>query len=83
MNYSRIALAGLGATVAYVALGFLLFALLPLADEVREAVSIALRNAAASPADADEYFHVPVSGPRAEAGSVRHTARATCSHSCD
>jgi hypothetical protein len=29
MNYSRIALAGLGGTVAYFALGFLLFALLP------------------------------------------------------
>jgi hypothetical protein len=31
MNYSRIALAGLGTTV-----GFLLFAFLPLADEVRQ-----------------------------------------------
>ena len=36
MNYSRIALAGLAATVAYFALGFLLLALLPLADEVRQ-----------------------------------------------
>ena len=36
MNYSRIALAGLGATVAYFALGFLLLALLPLDNEVRQ-----------------------------------------------
>jgi hypothetical protein len=36
MNYSRIALAGLGATVAYFALGFLLFAVLPLENEVRQ-----------------------------------------------
>ena len=36
MNYSRIALAGLGATVAYFAIGFLLLALLPLADEIRQ-----------------------------------------------
>lgn len=36
MKYSRIALAGLGATVVYFAIGFLLFALLPLADEVRQ-----------------------------------------------
>jgi hypothetical protein len=35
VNYSRIALAGLGATIAYFALGFVLLALLPLADEVR------------------------------------------------
>lgn len=34
MSYSRIALAGLGATVAYFALGFLLLALLPLDNEV-------------------------------------------------
>jgi hypothetical protein len=34
MNYTRIALAGLGGTVAYFAIGFLLFAVLPLADEV-------------------------------------------------
>jgi hypothetical protein len=40
MNYSRIALAGLGATVAYFALGFLLFALLPLADEVRQFAAV-------------------------------------------
>ena len=40
MNYSRIALAGLGATVAYFALGFLLFALLPLADEVRQYAAV-------------------------------------------
>ncbi len=36
MNYSRIALAGLGATVVYFVLGFLLFALSPLADEYRQ-----------------------------------------------
>ena len=35
MNYSRIVLAGLGATIAYFALGFLLFAVLPLDKEVR------------------------------------------------
>ena len=35
MNYSRIALAGLGALVAYFAIGFLLFAVLPLENEVR------------------------------------------------
>lgn len=35
MNYTRIALAGLGATVVYFFLGFLLFALTPLADEYR------------------------------------------------
>jgi hypothetical protein len=40
MNYSRIAFAGLGATVAYFALGFLLFALLPLADEVRQFAAV-------------------------------------------
>jgi hypothetical protein len=40
LNYSRIALAGLGATVAYFALGFLLFALLPLADEVRQFAAV-------------------------------------------
>ena len=40
MNYSRIALAGLGATVAYFALGFLLLALLPLADEVRQFAAV-------------------------------------------
>jgi len=40
MNYSRIALAGLGGTVAYFALGFLLFALLPLADEVRQFAAV-------------------------------------------
>lgn len=40
MNYSRIALAGLGATVAYFALGFLLFAGLPLADEVRQFAAV-------------------------------------------
>jgi hypothetical protein len=40
MNYSRIALAGLGGTVAYFALGFLLFALLPLADEVRRFAAV-------------------------------------------
>lgn len=36
MNYSRIALAGLGAMVVYFALGFLLFAILPLDNEVRQ-----------------------------------------------
>ena len=40
MNYSRIALAGFAATVAYFALGFLLFALLPLADEVRQFAAV-------------------------------------------
>ena len=40
MNYSRIALAGLGGTVAYFALAFLLFALLPLADEVRQFAAV-------------------------------------------
>ena len=38
--YFRIALAGLGATVAYFALGFLLFAVLPLADEVRQFAAV-------------------------------------------
>ena len=36
MNYTRIALAGLGAMVAYFALGFLLLAVLPLDNEVRQ-----------------------------------------------
>lgn len=40
MNYSRTALAGLGATVAYFALGFVLLALLPLADEARQFVAV-------------------------------------------
>lgn len=40
MNYSRIALAGLGALVTYFALGFVLFALLPLADEVRQFAAV-------------------------------------------
>jgi hypothetical protein len=40
MNYSRIVLAGLGATVVYFVIGFLLFALLPLADEVRRFASV-------------------------------------------
>jgi hypothetical protein len=40
MNYSRIALAGLGATLAYFALGFLLLAVLPLADEVRQFAAV-------------------------------------------
>ena len=40
MNYSRIALAGLGATVAYFALGFLLLAVLPVADEVRQFAAV-------------------------------------------
>jgi hypothetical protein len=40
MNYTRIALAGLGATVAYFLIGFLLFAVLPLADEVRKFAAV-------------------------------------------
>ena len=40
MNYPRIALAGLGATVVYFAIGFLLLALLPLADEVRQFAAV-------------------------------------------
>ena len=40
MNYTRLALAGLGATVAYFALGFLLLAVLPLADEIRQFASV-------------------------------------------
>ena len=40
MNYSRTVLAGLGATVAYFALGFLLLAVLPLADEVRQFAAV-------------------------------------------
>ncbi len=40
MNYPRIALAGLGATVAYFAIGFLLFALLPLENEVRRYAAV-------------------------------------------
>jgi hypothetical protein len=40
MNYSRIALAGLGATIVYFALGFLLLAVLPLSDEVRQFVAV-------------------------------------------
>jgi hypothetical protein len=40
VNYSRIALAGLGATVAYFALGFVLLAVLPLADEVRQFAAV-------------------------------------------
>ncbi len=36
MNYLRIALAGLGATVVYFVLGFVLFALSPLANEYRQ-----------------------------------------------
>ncbi len=40
MNYSRIALAGLGGLVAYFALGFLLLAVLPLADEIRQFAAV-------------------------------------------
>ena len=40
MNYSRIVLAGLGGTVVYFALGFLLFALLPLAGEVQKFAAV-------------------------------------------
>jgi hypothetical protein len=36
VNYSRVALAGLGATVVYFVLGFVLFALSPLANEYRQ-----------------------------------------------
>ena len=36
MNYTRIVLAGVGATVVYFVLGFVLFALTPLADEYRK-----------------------------------------------
>ena len=38
---------------------------------VVEALSVAPRDVVASPADADEYFLVTLSGPRAEAGSIR------------
>lgn len=40
MNCPRIALAGFAATLAYFALGFILLALLPLADEVRQFASV-------------------------------------------
>ena len=40
MNYSRIVLAGLGALVTYFALGFLLIAVLPLADEIRQFAAV-------------------------------------------
>ena len=40
MNYTRVALAGLGGTVAYFALGFLVLALLPLDNEVRQFPSV-------------------------------------------
>jgi hypothetical protein len=40
MNYARIALAGLGGTVVYFALGFLLLALLPFADEIRRHATV-------------------------------------------
>ena len=40
MNYARIALAGLGATVVYFALGFLLLAVLPIADELRQYAAV-------------------------------------------
>ena len=40
MNYARIALAGLGGTVAYFAIGFLLFALLPFEAEVRQFAAV-------------------------------------------
>ena len=40
MNFSRIALAGLGATVVYFALGFLLISLLPVADEIRQFTAV-------------------------------------------
>jgi hypothetical protein len=40
MNYSRIALAGLGAAVVYFAIGFLLLALIPIADEIRQFAAV-------------------------------------------
>ena len=40
MNYSRIALAGLGGFVAYFALGFLLLAVLPVAGEIRKFAAV-------------------------------------------
>lgn len=40
MNYSRIALAALGAMVAYLALGFLLLAILPLEGEIRRYAAV-------------------------------------------
>ena len=40
MNYTRIALAGLGATVAYFALGFVVLALLPLDNEIRQFAAV-------------------------------------------
>jgi len=36
-----------------------------------EAISCAPRDVVASPVDADEYFLVTLSGPRADAGSIR------------
>jgi hypothetical protein len=36
-----------------------------------EAISLAPRDVLASPVDADEYFLVTLTGPRAEAGSIR------------
>jgi hypothetical protein len=40
MNYPRIALAGLGGTVAYFVLGFLLLAVLPIADELSQYAAV-------------------------------------------
>ncbi len=40
MNYPRITLAGLGAMVAYLAIGFLLLAVLPLEGEVRRYAAV-------------------------------------------
>lgn len=40
MNYPRVGLAGLGATIAYFAIGFLLLAILPLADEIRRYAAV-------------------------------------------
>lgn len=40
MSYARIALAGLGGTVVYFAIGFLLFALLPFEAEVRKFAAV-------------------------------------------
>ena len=40
MNYLRVALAGLGGTVAYFAVGFLMFAVVPLAGEVAKYAAV-------------------------------------------
>jgi hypothetical protein len=40
MNYSRVAVAGLGGLVTYFTLAFLLLALLPVADEIRQFTAV-------------------------------------------